>query len=118
MMAGLARPTLRCLREDLALTVPRADTPLEDISHPLLAKATERFADDQTPHERIAAIDDEILFKVKPNAGEAPSGSMPGFRGWLPPGRGKRDRPTTSTPPWPPAAKRQERATTPSTPRR
>jgi len=28
-MAGLARPTLRCLREDLALAVPRADTPLE-----------------------------------------------------------------------------------------
>jgi hypothetical protein len=58
-MAGLARPTLRCLREDLALAVPRADTPLEEISHPLLAKTTERFADDQTPHERIAAIDDE-----------------------------------------------------------
>ena len=64
-MAGLARPTLRCLREDLALAVPRADTPLEEISHPLLAKATERFADDQTPHERIAAIDDEVLFRVK-----------------------------------------------------
>jgi hypothetical protein len=64
-MAGRARPTLRCLREDLALTVPRADTPLEDVSHPLLARATERFADDQTPHERIAAIDDEVLFKVK-----------------------------------------------------
>jgi hypothetical protein len=64
-MAGLARPTLRCLREDLALAVPRADAPLEEISHPLLAKATERFADDRTPHERIAAIDDEVLFKVK-----------------------------------------------------
>ena len=63
-MAGLARPTLRCLRGDLALTVPRADTPLEDISHPLLARAAERFADDQTPYERIAAIDDEVLFKV------------------------------------------------------
>ncbi len=60
-MAGLARPTLRCLREDLALTVPRADTPLGEISHPLLARATERFADDQTRHERIAAIDDEVL---------------------------------------------------------
>ena len=117
-MAGLARPTLRCLREDLALAVPRADTPLEEISHPLLAKATERFADDRTPHERIAAIDDEVLFKVKLSAGEALSGSMPGSRGWLPPGGGKRDHPTTSTPPWQPAAKRQERATTLSTPRR
>jgi hypothetical protein len=64
-MAELATPTLRCLREGLALAFPRADTPLEEISHPLLAKATERFADDQTPHERIAAIDDEVLFKVK-----------------------------------------------------
>jgi hypothetical protein len=64
-MAGLARPTLRCLREDLALAVPSADTPLAEVNHPLLARATERFADDQTPHERMAAIDDEVLFKVK-----------------------------------------------------
>lgn len=64
-MAERARPTLRCLREDLALPVPPADTPLEEISHPLLAKAAERFADDRTPKERIAAIDDQVLFKVK-----------------------------------------------------
>ena len=64
-MAGRAKPTLRCLREDLALPVPRADTPLEEISHPLLAEATERFVDDKTPHEQIAAIDDEVLLKVK-----------------------------------------------------
>jgi len=54
-----ARPTLRCLCEDLALAVPRADTPLDEIPHPLLAKVAERFADDQTPQERIAAIDDQ-----------------------------------------------------------
>jgi hypothetical protein len=64
-VAGRARPTLRCLREDLALPTPRADTPLDEIAHPLLAKATERFADGQTPQERIAAIDDQVLFKVK-----------------------------------------------------
>jgi hypothetical protein len=64
-MAERARPTLRCLREDLALPAQRVDTPLEEISHPLLAKATERFADDQTSHERIVAIDDEVPFKVK-----------------------------------------------------
>jgi hypothetical protein len=100
-MAGHARPTLRCLREDLELPVPRADTPLEEISHPLLAKATERFADDHTPHERIAAIDDEVLFKVKAQGWRVPSGAMPGSRGWLPPGNGKRDHPMTSTPPFP-----------------
>ena len=113
-MAGLARPTLRCLREDLALAVPRADTPLEEISHPLLAKATERFADDQTPHERIAAIDDEVLFKVKAQRWRGAIWVDAGIpwlvaAGW--------DHPTTSTPPWQPAAKRQERATTLSTPR-
>jgi len=64
-VAQRARPTLRCLREDLALPAPRVDAPLEEISHPLLAKAAERFADDQTPQERIAAIDDQVLFKVK-----------------------------------------------------
>ncbi|WP_071053774.1 hypothetical protein [Pseudofrankia sp. BMG5.36] len=57
-MARRARPTLRCLREDLALPIPRADTPLEDVDHPLLGKASDRFADDGTPQERIVAIDD------------------------------------------------------------
>jgi hypothetical protein len=65
MVAGRARPTMRCLRGDLVLPVPRVDTPLDEITHPLLAKASERFADDQTPQERISAIDDQVLFKVK-----------------------------------------------------
>ncbi len=64
-MAEHARPTLRCLREDLALPVPGVDTPLDEIVHPLLAKAAERFTGDQRAHERISAIDDEVLFKVK-----------------------------------------------------
>lgn len=64
-MAGQARPTLRCLREDLGQTVPPADTPLDEVPHPLLAKATERFADESTPRERIASVDDQVLFKVK-----------------------------------------------------
>ena len=64
-MTGRARPTLRCLREDLGRAVPPADTPLDEVSHPLLAKASERFADDGTPHERITSVDDQVLFKVK-----------------------------------------------------
>jgi hypothetical protein len=44
----------------------RASTPRWMRSpHPLLAKAAERFADDETPQERISAIDDQVLFKVK-----------------------------------------------------
>jgi hypothetical protein len=64
-MPQRARPTLRCLREDLGQAIPRADTPLDEVSHPLLEKASERFADDSTPQERIASVDDHVLFKVK-----------------------------------------------------
>src|SRR5262249_29109399 len=59
------RPTLRCLREDLHLPLPPASTPLDQVDHPLLTKAGEQFTDPDTPHERIRAIDDVVLFKVK-----------------------------------------------------
>jgi hypothetical protein len=59
------RPTVRCLREDLELPVPPAHVPLDEIDHPLLRKAAEQFAAEDTPHERIRAIDDVVLFKVK-----------------------------------------------------
>jgi hypothetical protein len=60
-----ARPTLRCLRDDLKLAVPPVGQPLDAIDHPLLAKTSEQFADLTTSRTRIAAIDDNILFKVK-----------------------------------------------------
>ncbi|MGB7588377.1 MAG: hypothetical protein WBM00_06675 [Solirubrobacterales bacterium] len=59
------RPTLRCLREDLALSPGPVDEPLDEIDHPLLAKANQQFCDPAIPHQRIAAIDDNVLFKVK-----------------------------------------------------
>jgi hypothetical protein len=62
---GRTRPTLRTLREDLNVPLPPLGERLDDISHQLLAKANEQFADENTPHERIRAIDDEVLFKVK-----------------------------------------------------
>lgn len=64
-MAMQARPTLRCLREDLALSDPPANTPLDEVEHPLLAKAVDRFADDHAAQERIVSIDDQVLLKVK-----------------------------------------------------
>lgn len=60
-----ARPTLRALREDLKLPIPPATEPLDEIDHPILTKTTEQFAVDHYGHERIRAIDDQILFKVK-----------------------------------------------------
>lgn len=59
------RPTLRCLRDDLCLPIPTAKTPLDQVDHPLLRKAGEQFAAADTPHERIRAIDDIVLFKAK-----------------------------------------------------
>ncbi|HXA61653.1 MAG TPA: hypothetical protein VNW94_21100, partial [Streptosporangiaceae bacterium] len=64
-MAERARPTMRCLREDLNLPLPPVNRPLDEITHPLLSKVAERFADEATPQERIRAIDDQVLFKVK-----------------------------------------------------
>jgi hypothetical protein len=60
-----ARPTLRCLREDLELPVPAVTAPLEELEHPILAKAAEQFTEADTKHDRIRAIDDHVLFKVK-----------------------------------------------------
>ncbi|MDX2548759.1 hypothetical protein ACOT81_24975 [Streptomyces sp. WI04-05B] len=57
-----ARPTLR---EDLKLPLPPAREPLDELDHPILAKAREHFADDEAGHERIRSVDDEVLFKVK-----------------------------------------------------
>lgn len=59
------RPTLRALLEDLGLSLPPLDQPLDEVDHPLLAKARAQFAADEVGHERIRAIDDEVVFKVK-----------------------------------------------------
>lgn len=59
------RPTLRVLRDDLRIPIPSAQVPLETISHPLIGKASDQFAGPETAHERIRAIDDVVLFKVK-----------------------------------------------------
>lgn len=60
------RPTLRCLTEDLRLPVPPITTPLDEVDQPVLNKAHEQFdGDGESQHERIRAIDDQVLFKVK-----------------------------------------------------
>lgn len=59
------RPTLRCLTDDLKLPVPVLNQPLDEIDHPILAKASDQFATESGQRERIRAIDDQILFKVK-----------------------------------------------------
>ena len=59
------RPTIRCLREDLGYTkLPPARVALNELEHPLLRKASAQFSGDG-PRERIASVDDNVLFKVK-----------------------------------------------------
>jgi hypothetical protein len=66
MTALWVRPTVRCLREDLAIAkLPPADLPLDRIDHPILRKANATFPTADAPGERVAAIDDVVLFKVK-----------------------------------------------------
>jgi hypothetical protein len=55
----------QCLREGSGQAVPPAGAPLGEVPHRLLAKASARFADDGAPRERIASVDDQVLFKVK-----------------------------------------------------
>ncbi|MFI9835686.1 hypothetical protein ACIHFD_01545 [Nonomuraea sp. NPDC051941] len=59
------RPTIRVLRHDLGIPIPPANLPLESVEHPLLDKASHQFADPDIAHERIRAIDDTVMFKVK-----------------------------------------------------
>ncbi|WP_214108477.1 hypothetical protein [Acrocarpospora catenulata] len=59
------RPTLRVLRDDLKLSFPSAQIPLDTMSHPLLDKASDQFTDPGAAQERIRVIDDVVLFKVK-----------------------------------------------------
>lgn len=117
-MSGV-RPTLRVLRDDLRLPLPSARTPLDAISHPLLDKAAEQFADPGTAHERIRAIDDVVLFKVKVQRWrgavwtDGPDAEVP--TGWSPQEFAKTAPATTSTPRWKAAGRRPAPATTAST---
>ena len=60
------RPTIRCLREDLGdAKLPPATVALHDLDHVVIRKANSIFPTEDAPGERIAAIDDNVFFKVK-----------------------------------------------------
>lgn len=59
------RPTIRCLREELRFALPPAHQPLDTVDHLLVAKANAAFATPTSRGERIAALDDRVLLKVK-----------------------------------------------------
>jgi hypothetical protein len=51
--------------EDLELAIPPIDEPLDELNHVLVSKAVRQFGEPGGAHERIRAIDDQVLFKVK-----------------------------------------------------
>ena len=59
------RPTIRCLNEDLGLSLPPVDIPLNEIDHPLIKKSNDQFGEPAGTRERIRSVDDVIWFKVK-----------------------------------------------------
>lgn len=88
------------LREDLKISIPPIDEPLEQMEHPLLAKARDQFANDSGLHERIHAIDDEVLFKVKLQRWRGAVWIEDQMPGWWLRAHAKTVPRTTSTRPW------------------
>jgi hypothetical protein len=50
---------------DLRIPLPPVNEPLDEIDHPLLAKARPQFTVPEAARERIRAIDDGVVWKVK-----------------------------------------------------
>lgn len=46
--------------------MPSLTVSLDEVAHPLLDKAREQFVDG-VAHDRIRAVDDRVLFKIKSN---------------------------------------------------
>jgi hypothetical protein len=66
MTDNAVRPTLRCLRDDLAIPLPPLDVALHEIEHPLIAKS-QRIPDevDAGAAERIVSLNDRVWFKER-----------------------------------------------------
>src|SRR4051812_15076907 len=60
-----ARPTLRCLRHDLALELPSLEVDLGGLHHPLVAEA--RRLAPTAPHgqQRILSIEHPLIYRQK-----------------------------------------------------
>jgi len=59
------RPTIRCLEEDLALTLPNEDVDLGEIEHDLLSEARRIAPTSPKGQKRIQAIADPLVFRIR-----------------------------------------------------
>jgi len=60
-----ARPTIRCLVDDLGLDLPDLDVDLGEIDHPLLAEVRRRTPTSPRSQKRILAIDPPLVYRAR-----------------------------------------------------
>src|ERR1700742_4542878 len=59
-----ARPTLRCLRDDLALELPPVEVDLGGLDHPLIAEARRLASTAPRGQKRILSIDHPLVSRL------------------------------------------------------
>lgn len=59
------RPTMRCLTEDLGISLPSEDVDLGEIDHPLTAETRRLAPLSPEGQKRVLAIDDRLVYRVQ-----------------------------------------------------
>lgn len=60
-----ARPTIRCLVDDLGIEVPALDVDLADVDHPLLQEVRRLAPASPQGQKRILAIDHPLIYRIR-----------------------------------------------------
>lgn len=60
-----ARPTIRCLVDDLGIEVPGLDVDLADVDHPLLQEVRRLAPASPQGQKRILAIDHPLIYRIR-----------------------------------------------------
>lgn len=60
-----ARPTIRCLVDDLGIEVPGLDVDLSDVDHPLLQEVRRLASTAPQGQKRILAIDHPLVYRIR-----------------------------------------------------
>ena len=63
--ARRARPTIRCLNEDLGLELPGLDIDLEDLAHPFMDELRRVAPTSPDGQKRILSIDSPLVYRIR-----------------------------------------------------
>jgi hypothetical protein len=63
--ARRARPTIRCLTDDLGVELPGLDVDLGEVDHPLLAELRRVARESPTGQKRILSIDSPLVYRIR-----------------------------------------------------